>query len=156
MNEAIQRAARAMIRRYSRGAMFMPIIEGSTKLKTWIGEYDFAIDGGAISTIPLRSNSGAIPAGADIVSGYIDVITQLTSGGAATIGVNAEAAGDLVAAATGVATYTAGRKNVLPADASGSATAKNSIRTTAARVPAITVAAFALTAGKMRLVLNWR
>lgn len=134
----------------------MPIIEGTKRTKVWEGEWDFAVDGGAVSTIPLRSKDGAIPAGADIIGGYIDVQTQLTSGGAATIGVNSEAAGDLVAAATAVGTYTAGRKNILPAEASGSATAKNSIRTTAARVPAITVAAFALTAGKLKLTLLWR
>lgn len=133
----------------------MPVIEGTKSEKVWTGEYDFAVDGGAISTIPLRSNDGAIPSGADILGGYVDILTTLTSGGAATVRGDSEAAGDLFAA-TAIGSFTAGRKNILPADASGSVTAKNSIRTTAARVPALTIAAFALTAGKLRVHLKWR
>jgi hypothetical protein len=133
----------------------MPIIEGTKREKVWEGFYDFAVDGGAISTIPLRSNDGAIPAGADIISGDLDIQTTFTSGGAATIRGDSEGAGDLFAASA-VAGFTAGRKNVLPADTTGSVTAATSVRTTVARVPALTIAAFALTAGKARLRLKWR
>jgi hypothetical protein len=116
--------------------------------------YDFAVDGGAISTINLRGDD-SIPAGAIIIDGYIDVITPLASGGAATIALTSqEAAGDVVAA-TAVATWTAGRKNVLPASASGSVTASTKIKTTAARVAQIVIAAAALTAGKFELVLEY-
>jgi hypothetical protein len=134
----------------------MAVIEGTRKVKTWTGEYDFAVDGGAISTIPFRSNDGAIPAGAVIERGYIDVTTLPTSGGAATIRGDSEAAGDLFAA-TAIATFVANtRRNVLPAPGSGSATAGTHVKTTAARVPAITIAAFALTAGKFTLTLFYK
>jgi hypothetical protein len=132
----------------------MPIIEGTTRLKTAVGEYDFAVDGGAISTITLRSGDSSgntVPAGSVIVGGYVEVDTQLTSGGAATIGVNVEAAGDLLAAATAVATYTTGRKSLIPV---GSGV--TSVKTTVTRALTITVAAFALTAGKMRVVVMYR
>lgn len=133
----------------------MPIAEGTGQSKWFEGEYDFAIDGGAISTIVLRGAGalgGLIPNGAIIVGGYVDILTQLTSGGAATIACQAEAAGD-VFAATAVASFTVGRKNVLPAPASGSVTASTYLKTTAARAISIVIAAFALTAGKMRVAL---
>jgi hypothetical protein len=132
----------------------MPVIEGTTNLKTAVGEYDFAVDGGAISTITLRSGNSlgnSVPAGSVIISGYVEVDTQLTSGGAATIGVNLEAAGDLLAAATAVATYTTGRKSLIPVG-----TGAASVKTTVARSVAITVAAAALTAGKLRAVVVYR
>src|SRR2546428_2594298 len=83
----------------------MPILEGTTRLKTAIGEYDFAVDGGAISSINLRCNptdtlGGEIPNGAVIQGGYIEVDTIVTSGGAATIAINSEAAGSVLAAAS--------------------------------------------------------
>lgn len=133
----------------------MPVIENTRRDKFWVGYFDFAVDGGAIGAIPLRSNDGAIPALADVLEGYLDIETALTSGGAATISGGVESAVDLFAV-TAVATFSLGRKNVLPQPASGSVTAYNAIRTTVARVPALTVAAFALTAGKLRLILKWR
>lgn len=135
----------------------MGVIEGTTRIKTAVGLYDFAVDGGAISSITLRGGGGlgsAIPAGSVITGGYIDVTTQLTSGGAATIAVTLEAAGDIVAA-TAVATWTTGQRNVLPADTSGSATTGTRVKTTVARSIVITIAAFALTAGKMTVVLEY-
>lgn len=136
----------------------MPVIEGTTKVKTAVGLYDFAVDGGAVSTITLRSlgmASNVIPNGSVITGGYIDIQTALTSGGAATIGANSEAAGDIVAAATAVATWSLGRKTVLPADTTGSAAAGTQVKLTAARSITITIAAFALTAGKFTLVLEY-
>ena len=131
----------------------MPVMEGTKRTKVWRGEYDFAVDGGAIGAITLRSNDGPIPAGSIIERGYLDVITLTTSGGAATIAGQAEAANDLFAA-TGVATFAAGtRRNILPAPASGSATAGTQVKTTAPRSPAIVIAAFALTAGKFTVTL---
>lgn len=132
----------------------MPIIEGTKTVKVWRGDYDFAVDGGAVGAIPFRSDDGAIPSGADIISGDLDVITPYV-GATATIAGESEAANDLWAA-TAVASFTAGRKNVLPADTSGSITAATSVRTTAARVPAQRIATAALTAGKSRLTLRWR
>src|SRR3954470_638847 len=75
----------------------MPVIEGTTNLKTAVGEYDFAVDGGAVGTIVLRSGNSLgnnIPNGSVIISGYIEVDTVVTSGGAAPLCVNLNAAGD--------------------------------------------------------------
>ena len=66
----------------------MPVIEGTTRLKEAAGEYDFAIDGGAIGTITLRSAGGAslggtVPIGSFVIGGYIEVDTGFTTGSAA-------------------------------------------------------------------------
>ena len=63
----------------------MPIAEGTRALKTYTGEWDFAKDGGAISTITLRSEDGPIPTGSVILG------------------------------AVGQAVLVAGRANILPA-----------------------------------------
>ncbi len=138
----------------------MPIIETNTtegagvgRLKSVRGDYSFAVDGGAVSTIALIG-SPAIPSGAIITGGFIEITTTLTSGGAATIAVQVEAAGD-ICAATAVASWTAGRKNVLPARTSGSLTASTSVKTTAARDISIVIAAAALTAGVFKVVLQY-
>jgi hypothetical protein len=131
----------------------MAVIEGTRAVKTYVGEYDFAVDGGAISTIVLRSVDGPLPNGAVIEGGYIEVDTIPTSGGAATVAAQAEAAGDLQAAAaiSGAPWSSTGRKSIVPAF-----TGATVVKTTAARSPAIVVAAFALTAGKFRVVLIYR
>lgn len=132
-----------------------PTVEGSNvgRIKTVRGDYSFAVDGGAISTIALTSGL-PIPAGAIITDGFIEILTALTSGGAATIALQVEAAGD-IAAATAVATWSLGRKNVLPAKTSGSVTAATSVKTTAARDISAVIAAAALTAGVFKVVLNY-
>ena len=134
----------------------MPVIEGTTRVKLAVGEYDFAIDGGLVSSITLRgigALGAALPIGAVITGGYIDVITQLT-GGASTIAIQSEAAGDIVAA-TAVASWTAGPKNILPADTSGSVTASTRAKTTAARNLVVVIAGAALTAGKFRVAVEY-
>jgi hypothetical protein len=131
----------------------MPIIEGTGTLKRWTGLYQFAVDGGAVGTIPFRTVDGSLPAGATIFGGYLEVEQVPTSGGAATIAVQAESAGDLQAAAaiSGAPWSTTGRKNVTPAF-----TGATTIRTTATRNPAIVIGTAALTAGRIRLVLYWQ
>lgn len=137
----------------------MPVIEGTTRLKEASGEYDFAVDGGAVSTITLRSAGGAslggnIPVGSVVTGGYIEVDTAVTSGGAATLGVNSEAAGDLLAAGTlvsGAPWSTTGRKAIVPVF-----TAATFVKTTAARALTITVGVATLTAGKFRVVVFYR
>lgn len=130
----------------------MAIMEGQPGLKEAKGEYDFAVDGGAISTIQLRSDD-TIPPGAIIEGGYIEVDTVPTSGGAATISAGSEAAGDLQAAAaiSGAPWSTVGRKSITPAF-----TGATTVKTTAARTLAIAIAAAALTAGKFRVVVFYR
>lgn len=128
--------------------------EAIARAVKWLrATYDFAVHGGAIGNINLGVED-QLPSGAVVVDGFIDVITTLTSGGAATIATQIEAAGDVVAA-TAVATWTAGRKNILPSPASGSVTASTRVKTTAARTPAVVIAAAALTAGKFDLWLAY-
>jgi hypothetical protein len=135
-------------------------MEGTRGLKTAQGEYDFAVDGGAVSTITLRSapgdsNGGEIPNGAIILGGYIEVDTIVTSasGNTGTIAVNSEGAADLLAAAvtSGAPWSATGRKAIIPV-----MTVATSVKTTARRSLAITVAVAALTAGKFRVVVIYK
>lgn len=126
----------------------MPIIEGTSVLKSWTGEYSFAIDGGAVSTIVLRSNDGPLPAGAIIYDGVLDITTSVASA-TGTMAFQAEAAGDLLAA-TAQAGLTAGRKSLVPVSGA------TSVKTTVPRSPAIVIATAAFTAGVFRLHLFYR
>lgn len=131
----------------------MSVIEGTQRLKTAEAEYDFAVDGGAISTITLRGvgiNGGEIPTGSIITGGYIDVTTTVLPATVATVALNSEAAGDLRAAAV-AGDLTVGRVDIIP-DATGSTARK----TTAERNLAMTIAAAALTAGRFRLVVFYK
>ena len=58
------------------------------KLMTAHARYDFAVDGGAVSTI-VPSNSAIIPDNAVIVRCYSLVTTAMTSGGSATLALSA-------------------------------------------------------------------
>lgn len=108
--------------------------------------YSFAADGGAVGNINLLP-AATIPAGAVILGGFIDVTTPLTSGGAATIALQVEGAADLLAALA-VASWTAGRKSILPAF-----TGASSVKTTVARNVVAVIAAAALTAGAFDVYL---
>lgn len=127
--------------------------------KTFI--YDFAVDGGAIGTIPLRSALGAIPSGAVILAVAVDLLTAFVAAAGATASFGIEADGDLQAAAD-PNTYTAGRiiatpyadttKNAISAAAilaNANGLTANMLLTTAARFPHLVVATHPLTAGKM-------
>lgn len=127
----------------------MPIMEGTRAVKTWAGDYDFAVDGGATGTIVLRSDDGPLPAGAVITSGVLDVETSCASA-TGTMALQAEAAGDLLATG-GQAGVTAGRKSLIPVG-SGATT----VKTTVSRSPSLVIATAAFTAGKFRLVLTYR
>ena len=111
--------------------------------------YSFAADGGAVGSINLLP-SADIPAGAIILGGLVDVTTPPTSGGAATLAVQVEAAGDMVAAAavSGAPWSTTGRKSVVPAF-----TGATSVKTTAARNVVAVVGTAALTAGAFDVYL---
>ena len=127
----------------------MPISEGIRGLKTYRGNYSFAIDGGGTGTIVLRSEDGPIPNGAVIMGGYIDVTTACLSG-TGTMALNSEGAGDILAA-VGQAGFTLGRKSIIPAF-----TGATAIKTTAPRSPAVTIATAAFTAGVFDLVIVYR
>lgn len=139
----------------------MPTIEqtieegvSAHRLKAAVGIYDFAVDGGATGTIALMGGT-LIPLGATIVSGFVDVVTACTSGGSATIACQVDAANDILTAVA-VASWTTGRKNVLPAPTTGALTASTAVRTTAARDISIVIATAALTAGKFKVVLFYQ
>lgn len=116
------------------------------------GKYDFAVDGGAVSTIAITAGT-PIPNGSVVVGGYIDVTTQLTSGGSATIAVQVEAANDIITAVA-VASWTAGRFNILPSEQTGALTASTYRKLTADRNISIVIATAALTAGVFNVVLK--
>ena len=126
----------------------MGTIEGTTRLKTVEALYDFAVDGGAASTITLRGDN-SVPSGSVVTGGYIDIETSCASA-TGTIAVQLEAAGDILATSLEAA-LTAGRKSVVPAG-----TGATSVKTTAARNVKIVIATAAFTAGKFRVVLFYK
>lgn len=111
-------------------------------------KYDFAVDGGAVSTINLMPSS-QLPSGALILSVLLNVTTVPTSGGAATIGINSEAAGDLqtAIAISGAPWSTTGFKAITKTFATAP------IKLTAARNPAITIGTAALTDGVFEVLV---
>lgn len=129
------------------------IAPGTKELKTWVGSYDFAVDGGAVGTLTLRSNDGQLPNGSVVMGGYAKVTTPLTSGGAGTAALQVEAANDTITAAavSGAPWSTAGRKSVIPVF-----TGATTLETTANRSPSMVIGTAALTAGKFDLVLFYK
>jgi hypothetical protein len=121
----------------------------ATAIQTVRGRYDFAVDGGAVGTTDMTS-AAQIPANAVILGGFVEVDVVATSGGAGTLAINVEGAGDIVAAAavSGAPWSTTGRKSVVPAFTGASA-----VKTTAARKIQATIATAALTAGAVDVVL---
>lgn len=116
--------------------------EAAAKLKIVSAAYSFAIDGGAVGTIPLRT--AVVPIGGIILGGLVDVTTLLTGGALAAAALTAQSANDLVAAAvvTGAPWSTTGLKAIVPAY-----TAATAIKATAERTISLVVSATALTAG---------
>jgi hypothetical protein len=127
-----------------------PFVTGA--LRVTRARYDFAAAGGAVGAINLLPAGAELPGGAVVLGGLVDVVTPPTSGGAATLALAVEGAGDLVAAAavSGAPWSTAGRKSLLPAF-----TGATSVKTTAARNVVATVATAALTAGVFDVYLFW-
>lgn len=137
----------------SGGAVIEGAISRSSR-RAAVFEYDFAVDGGAVGAInmrPVTSSQSPVPSAAIIDNATIEVLTVPTSAGAATISVGVEAAGDVQAAAaiSGAPWSTVGRKNGTPQSGA------TSVKTTAARTPSITVGTAALTAGKLRLLIDY-
>jgi hypothetical protein len=131
----------------------MPFMEGTRSLKSYKGEYDFAVDGGAIGTIVLRSDDGPIPSGSYVLGGFLEIDTLFTTGTAAVAGIQVNAANDTVASTivSGAPYSTTGIKVIIPAW-----TATTIVKTTASRAPSMVVATGTITAGKGRLVLFYR
>ncbi len=118
-----------------------------SQIKCVRGQYDFAVDGGAISAINLHGED--IPADAVILFGYMHVKTAPVGSGAS-IAVHVEAANDIisVAAISGAPWSTTGLKSIVPV-----ATGATMKKTTVARKIQATITAAALTAGKFDVAL---
>lgn len=112
--------------------------------------YDFAVEGGAIGTIDLATDT--IPANSVILGGFVDVITPPGSAASGTLGIGVESGADIVAAAavSGAPWSTTGRKAVIPAW-----TGPTSVRTTAARTIKAIIATGALNAGQVDVYLAY-
>lgn len=135
----------------------MPTIPGVYRLqpggplglpKPAVYAYDFAVDGGGTTAIPLRGD--AIPSGAIITDALMDVETALTGGTVTdTVQFNAEGAADLqAAAARNAAPWSTTGPKRLTVDADTAP-----VKTTAARTVNLKVNATAITAGKFKLVV---
>jgi len=124
--------------------------DGLSRVRLATATYDFAVNGGAISAIPLAAT---VPDNAVILDGMVDVVTTLTSAtDAATIALSVEGADDIV---TAVAILTAtdwdaGLRPIKPLGTSATA-----IKTTAARAITATIAVEAVTAGKFVVFLRY-
>lgn len=105
--------------------------------------YDFAVNGGAISTIQLGGQ--VIPSGAIIYGGLINGITLPVGPGATiAIGLGSGAQAAALKAATAIATYSVGAiVALIPVW-----TAASAFRVAADTLPSVTIAAGTLTAGK--------
>lgn len=129
----------------------MAVIEGTGKVKMAEGEYDFAVETGAIAAYTLRGTGplgASIPSGSIILGGHIEVLTLFTTGTAATMAISIEGANDLQTATvvSGAPYSTTGIKNIVPAF-----TGATAIKTTAARNITATIAVGTVTAGKLRV-----
>lgn len=120
--------------------------------------YDFSVSGGALGVLklpiaktPASSSqvSATLPKGAIVVGCYIDVITTPTSGGSATISIGTGQTATDILGATAIASYT----GIVACTPTGSAA--TAIKLTADRVPTITIAVAALTAGKFNVHIQY-
>lgn len=116
---------------------------GRVKVARWY--YDFATDGGAQGAITLRGDE--IPLRSVVVDARVDVTTAVTSGGAATVSLDLEAAADLRAAAT---------LSTAPAlSSTGVKALLNVVKTTASRDVVATVGTADLTAGAFSVIVTY-
>ena len=114
--------------------------------------YDFAVAGGAVSTINLVDENGEdviLPDNAVITNVIVDIITAMTStGGTGTIALNSEGAGDLLAAVD--ADTLSGLNAGVPVG-----TAATSVKLTAERTLTVAIATAAVTAGKFVALVDY-
>lgn len=103
--------------------------------------YDFSVSGGAVSTIGLGVS---LPANCIVTRLFTDVLTSFTSGGAATVAIEAGATVLLAATAFNAAALTGADAQSLTA-----------VKLSAASELEVVIAAAALTAGKMRIFVEY-
>lgn len=106
--------------------------------------YDFSVDGGAVSTISLGRN---IPAGAIVTNIITDELTALTSDGAATVQVKA--------GSTALTDALAFDTAFTGADTHALASSAEAIKVSAESEISIAIATAALTAGKLRVIVQY-
>jgi hypothetical protein len=113
-------------------------------VRTAVSYYDFAVDGGAVSTIALRGDK--LPANAYILDTKVIVQTVPTSGGAATGALGWTAPGDVLAATvvSGAPWSSLGAKNAAFSAVTGDGTALD-----------FGIAVAALTAGKFVVITEY-
>lgn len=113
--------------------------------------YDFAVNGGAVGTVNLKDpdgNDATLPISAIVTQVYIDEVTNVTSGGAATVSVGANTTTDLLAA-TAIASFS----GIIAGVPVG--TAATMVKLTAARTLTASIATAALTAGKLNIFVEY-
>lgn len=118
------------------------------------GTYRFSRDGGAVSTITLKDDNGvavSLPSKAIVLSVIVHTVAACTSGGAATIDLNLEAANDLLNAEA-VASFSSG---ALVAGIPDFATLTDAVKTTATRTLSVSINVAALTAGSLNVFLTY-
>jgi hypothetical protein len=108
--------------------------------------YDFAVQGGATGTINLVDGNGTpitVPANTIILDGVLDVVASLAGGAGASLAIQAEAAGDILAT-TVYTSLAAGLRAIKP-----DGTVTNAVKTTVERTLQAVIATDPLTAGKL-------
>ena len=134
---------------------YLPFSSGGGILIARKFQYDFAVDGGVAGAITLRAvdGLGPLPTKFIVQNAIIDMITALTSGGAATVSLTTgEGAADLQAATlvSNPPWSTLG----LAATTVILGTLATQIKLTAQRSPSITIAIADLTAGKVNVFIQ--
>lgn len=144
-----------------------PIIQGARRIGARLGmgedkfcysEYDFAVDGGAAGSIPLRGD--IIPSGALITQAIFQVDTVLSGGtGTDTLAITVESAADLQAATARNAALPSPWSTTGPKWASngthGGSTVTQPFATSQIRTPTLVISNTALTQGKFRLAVEY-
>lgn len=110
-------------------------------------EYDYAKHGGAVGDIALTPK---LPIGAIVTSGMIHVPTAVTSDGSATVALKLKTSEDVLAATAKASLTLNALLDPVPVH-----TAATAVRTTALTGLTVTVAVAALTAGKIRVHLEY-
>lgn len=112
--------------------------------------YDFAVHGGAVGFISLKNPANALPSGAVVTAAHYVVLTAFTSGGSATVALGDAASGARYKSATAFdnSAYTANTPAALSSGIPALVSSANIANV------GITVATAALTAGKMRIVVE--
>lgn len=113
--------------------------------------YDFSVLGGAVGTVNLLDPSGnaaTLPDKAIVTQVYIDEVTNVTSGGSATIAIGLNTTTDLIGA-TAIASFT----GIIAGTPTG--TAATMVKATAARTITATIGTAAVTAGKLEVFIEY-